>query len=310
MKYVFTVTQGRTGTASLLQFLLDNTPDGKPTFGIHEEAHPLLEGSGFPSIQTKAEYNWFAGFTEDVRQFWDRKWARVESICAQAAESYGQQPHAYIETSHLLSKAGLVEEVLDNASPEDEYIFVFLSRTPAEVMASMALRMDYHNVGDGWLWYLPPDAPYNILSPDEWMNTIGGNAAMIAWYYWEMQARMEILHELIQRSGKDNVRARWLDTSQTYSADFLLRELFNLEEVEEIQVPDRIANASGQEEVLQKLQANFASVGNLVNNPLGDQQDWGRFIEDVKMEWLQFKGTTMNHDDLINIHRSMHETQQ
>src|SRR6266849_1968222 len=95
--FVFTMTTGRSGTAYLAGLLAANLPDV-------ESHHELLGWDQFgvntPDLSHMTLFN-SQGNIETVRSFWRQKLARIA-----AAPS-----RFYVETSHLLMKAGLVENL-------------------------------------------------------------------------------------------------------------------------------------------------------------------------------------------------------
>ena len=150
--YVFTLTAGRTGTAWLAAFLGDSLPDCD---AHHEILGYDRFGVDTPDLSHLTLFN-SKGVCDEVRAFWQRKLARV-AACRRTW---------YVETSHVLMKAGLVEhlDLLAGAGSSRIHL-VSLSRDIVATVASYSQRGDFSNVGNQWLWYLDPDYPQNILHP-------------------------------------------------------------------------------------------------------------------------------------------------
>ena len=149
-RFVFTIAPGRCGTRFLSSLLERNLPAaevhheriGYRSFGVHtpDASHFTL----FNSV----------GNVSAVREFWSRKLTALR---------YGNQPH-YVETSHFLAKAGLVEN-LDLLGDEPEVHLIVLRRELFALAWSLANRMDFANFGFTWLFALDPRYPRIIVDP-------------------------------------------------------------------------------------------------------------------------------------------------
>ncbi|MEZ4386326.1 MAG: hypothetical protein R3D98_01865 [Candidatus Krumholzibacteriia bacterium] len=188
---VFTLTAGRTGTAWLAALMSRNLPSV-------EAHHEILGYDRFgldtPDVSHLTLFN-SRGRCDEVRAFWQRKAARVG--LSQAAW--------YVETSHVLMKAGLVEH-LDLFTAIGPVYLIALHRDPAAVVASLTQRGDLANVGNQWLWYLDPEYPQNILDPAPFKPH--GLVAVRVWYVLEIMARQAYYEALLaERTGVQVIRA-------------------------------------------------------------------------------------------------------
>lgn len=181
---VFTLTAGRTGTNWLAAMLGANLP-------ACEAHHEILGYDRFgidsPDLSHLTLFN-SRGVCTEVRGFWERKAARVAR----------SQATWYVETSHVLMKAGLVEH-LDRFTELGPVHLVALTRDPVDIVASLTQRGDMSNVGNQWLWYLDPEYPQNILDPTPFKAQ--GLVAVRLWYVMEIQARQAYYEALLVDRG-------------------------------------------------------------------------------------------------------------
>lgn len=168
MHYVFTLTTGRSGTAWMAEFL-KNIPDSECH---HERLGPRAWGRMTPDISTLMEYNTL-GNTRSVRQFWKQK---AEFLDANVKAG------TYVETSHVLSKAGLIE----NIDLFPGHTIILLDRDPEKVARSMIRRGDYTCIGNIWIWLLDPGYAMNKSRPKGQTQE-----DLCHWYVSEMKLRRE-----------------------------------------------------------------------------------------------------------------------
>ena len=91
------MTAGRTGTRFLAQLLRDNAPAAE----VHHERIGFGDfGVHAPDVSVLHDFN-SLGTTDKVKRFWDEK---LSSITKSTSSMY-------VETSHPLMKAGLMEYV-------------------------------------------------------------------------------------------------------------------------------------------------------------------------------------------------------
>ena len=175
-RFLFTLTAGRTGTASLAKLFEVNFPDA-------ECHHEIIGWDRFgldsPDLSTMTLFN-SVGSVSAVRDFWARKFERI--LASPAA--------LYVETSHVLMKAGLLEnlDLLQEAAqaPLDLH-FVDLRRDLFDTVMSYRNRFDFTNKSMWWLWYLDPGYPRNIVESGR-LTEFGLNGVCL-WYAFEVRAR-------------------------------------------------------------------------------------------------------------------------
>lgn len=209
MDLVFTMTAGRTGTRFLAQLIGDNAPDAE----VHHERIGFGDfGVHAPDVSLLHEFN-CRGVTEPVRRFWHGKFASILD---------GQAP-VYVETSHVLMKAGLVEQVAALA-PQHTVHLIILQRDPLDVLTSYHRRGDFGGAANTWLWYLDPAYGQNRMR----FGVPEGIHPLIAkrhWYLLEIAVRAEIYAaELADRAGIHVHRVQLEHLNEaTAAADFLQR---------------------------------------------------------------------------------------
>ena len=135
---IFTHTTGRTGTAWLAELFRLNTDAGE--WVIHHERLNWYDyGINTPDIRQMRGYNEH-GY-ESVKSFWTAKLVKINKMSEN-----------YVETAHMLCKAGLIE-----ACPMlGEHRIIRLWRPLEKVVTSMVKRGDYVGHGNHWFWYLDP----------------------------------------------------------------------------------------------------------------------------------------------------------
>ena len=171
-RLLFTLTSGRSGTSSLAKLLTANLPGA-------ECHHEILGWDRFgldsPDISQMTLFN-SQGNVPQVRDFWRRKSARILACAAPL----------YAETSHVLMKAGLLEN-LDLFDGVGEIHFVALERDLFDTLISFRNRYDFTNKSMWWLWYLDPRYPRNIVDSQQ-LAELGINGVCL-WYLFEIRAR-------------------------------------------------------------------------------------------------------------------------
>jgi hypothetical protein len=169
--HVFTLTAGRTGTRWLAEMLGASLPR---CTAHHEILGYDRFGLDAPDLSHLTLFN-SKGCCPEVRAFWERKFARVRAC----------ETPWYVETSHQLMKAGLVEHL--DLLGDGEVHLILLTRDMVETVLSYTQRGDFNNVGNQWLWYLDPEYPQNIL--DAGPFTQHGVLGIRMWYWLEIAAR-------------------------------------------------------------------------------------------------------------------------
>jgi hypothetical protein len=187
--FVFTMTPGRTGTGYLAALLAGNaaSPD---QVAVH---HEFL---GFDDFGRETpEMSHFTGFnchgnTPAVRAFWEQKLGRIAAMPGSH----------YVETSHLLMKAGLAENI-DLLTDAGTVHFIVLEREVAATVRSYRRRGDFVNRINMRLWFLDPDYPRNIVKAEPAMaNDVDG---VCLWYICEVMARTAYYRQIL--AGNDRV---------------------------------------------------------------------------------------------------------
>ena len=105
MIFVFTLTAGRTGSLFLAQLFHDHFP-GAACF--HEHLSYESFGLDTPDLSTLLLFN-SVGNVPRVREFWKNKVKRMLNV----------NSSMYVETSHVLIKAGLVENITELCQDHD-----------------------------------------------------------------------------------------------------------------------------------------------------------------------------------------------
>jgi hypothetical protein len=185
-QFVFTMTTGRSGTAYLAELLAANLPDAQ----CH---HEIIAWESFgvdtPDLSHLTLFN-SHGNVEKVQGFWHQKLARIATVPVSH----------YVETSHLLMKAGLNENLTPLMKAGRVHL-INLQRDPAATIASFRARYDLANKGSQWLWYLDPDYPRNLCNPKEFLKF--GINGMCLWYITEIRLRAAYYELLL--AGQANV---------------------------------------------------------------------------------------------------------
>jgi hypothetical protein len=207
--FVFTMTAGRTGTAYLAELLRQNVTGA-------ETHHEILGWDKFgvdtPDVSHMTLYN-SVGNHPKVQAFWQDKLGRIAQTPAPV----------YAETSHLLLKAGLVENLGPLLAAGTVHL-VALERDPYPTVLSYRNRFDFLNKGMWWMWYLDPDYPRNILRAPKLLEA--GLNGLCLWYIFEMQARARFYLKAL--AGQPRVRvhlAKLEEISEPAGAQRLLADM-------------------------------------------------------------------------------------
>ncbi len=137
-----------------------------------------------------------------MRRFWEQKLGRIAAMPGSH----------YVETSHLLIKAGLVENI-DLLTDAGTVHFVVLRRHLAATVRSYRRRGDFVNRINMRLWFLDPDYPRNIVKADAAMaNDVDG---VCLWYICEVMTRAAYYRQVLG----DNDRVVFHDAALESLAD-------------------------------------------------------------------------------------------
>ncbi len=178
--FIFTVTPGHTGTTWLSEFLGENLPASQV---FHELLGYDRFGVDTPDISHLTLFN-SQGNIPRVEAFWQQKSTR---ILAQDCVWYG-------ETSHLLAKCGLLENIHQFTRAGTVHV-ICLERDLLALVRSMRRRGDMLNKGDQWLWHLDPDYPRKLVSA-EFFRPYGHDGLRL-WYACEMRARAAYYRQML-----------------------------------------------------------------------------------------------------------------
>ena len=204
--FVFTMTTGRSGTAYLAQLLEQNLPDA-------ESYHEILGWDRFgvdtPDVSHMTLFN-SQGNVEKVQAFWRGKLARVAAT----------PRRFYVETSHLLMKAGLIENI-DPLAARGTVRLIALERDIAATVLSFRRRLDFVNKGNWWMWYLDPHYPRNIVSPEPFADE--GINGLCLWYIYEIRARAARYAKLL--AGAPNISFHKCDLAELRTREGVSRLL-------------------------------------------------------------------------------------
>jgi len=268
-KFIFTITPGHTGTTFLAKFLNENIPNSE----IHHEILGYDKfGVDTPDLSHMTLFN-SQGNVDKVKSFWNQK---IERILTSPSSTYG-------EISHLLAKAGLME----NISPLFEHGEVFiinLKRDIEKIILSLEKRSDFINKGNMWLWHLDPDYPGKLVDPNAYR--VFGIAGIRYWYVCEMYARAEYYKQIFS----DNKKIHFIDldiddlSNPDKTADFL-SQLSNDMNINNIVNPERknVSRGAADEnehslvrKMLKTLRFNAEDIANQVISDLGKQSIWDK----------------------------------
>ena len=235
-KYIFTITPGRTGTLFLAEFLIRNLPKC-------EVYHEILGYDSFgvdsPDLSTLTLFN-SQGNIDQVKKFWKQKLTRIKTVKADY----------YAETSHILAKAGLMENI-KYLGKDAEVHFIILDRDIMKIMESLHARFDFLNIGDIWLWFLDPQYPIKVLDSIPF-NYLGVHGARL-WYIYEIRARSE--YYKLKFKDKKNIFFHKVNVGSlntTKGAKAFLSELGVKRNNSEIIIPPKLNVTEGKQAVIDK----------------------------------------------------------
>ncbi|MBF0438469.1 MAG: tetratricopeptide repeat protein [Magnetococcales bacterium] len=207
---IFTMTPGRSGTAFLSDLLTANLP---PFAEVH---HEIIGFDAFgvetPDLSHLTQFN-SLGNVPHVREFWKQKFKRI----------LAKPAPIYAETSHILMKAGLVEN-LDLLAGEADVSLILLRRPMLEVVASSHSRGDFLDRSNLWMWYLDPNYPKNKINAIPFRQ-LGVNGIRL-WYLYEIETRSVYYRLLLaNRAGVKVVETHLHDLNQPELARQFFAEL-------------------------------------------------------------------------------------
>ena len=172
MKLIFSCTTGRSGSGYLAELFRTNFND---PIVFHELLYYGAHGRDTPDVSHNTIFNAY-GNEAPIQQFWKTKMERIEEFSADT----------YIETCHMLMKAGMFENLSELAN-EHELHFIILKRDPLKTIKSLRQRLDFMDIGNQWLWYLDPEYPRNMVQ--SFTNLESDIYAKYYWYVSEVMTR-------------------------------------------------------------------------------------------------------------------------
>ncbi len=227
-QFIFTITPGHTGTTWLSRLLGENLPDSSV---FHEILGYDRFGVDTPDVSHMTLFN-SQGNVPQVRAFWERKAQRI----------LARQQRYYGETSHLLAKCGLMENI-DLFTDAGQVHILCLDRDFLALVRSMRRRGDMLNKGDQWLWHLDPDYPRKLLSTGFFLPH--GIDGLRLWYACEMRTRAAYYRQMFAGETRVSFITTSLEAlSGPAAVAGLLAQLGCSKSPDEIAAPAR-ANASG-----------------------------------------------------------------
>jgi hypothetical protein len=239
MKLVFTLTAGRTGTFFLAKLLARNGPRAEVH---HERLGFEAFGVDTPDVSDLMLFN-SRGNVQKVRRFWDSKFSRI----------LGSGAGMYVETSHVLMKAGLVENAVRLCRGHELHL-IRLRRSLVPTLLSYERRGDFVNKGSQWLWYLDETYPRTFISSDRF--SAFGLHGLRLWYLMEIEYRAAYYRERYQ--GSPGVHFHQADIEQLndpVQARALLMGIDRGQTPGELIIPDPVnVSNHGQQPDLQTIQ--------------------------------------------------------
>jgi hypothetical protein len=197
--FIFTLTTGRSGTRYLATLLRQNLPDAE----CHHEIHGWDRfGVDTPDVSHMTLFN-SQGNVEKVQAFWKAKLERI----AETPRRF------YAETSHLLMKAGLIENLAPLTGAGTVHL-IALQRDPYATILSFRNRFDFLGKASCWLWYLDPEYPRNLVPSRELVaHSLNG---LCLWYILEVRARIARYEKLLR--GEPRIVFHRVDLEELRSA--------------------------------------------------------------------------------------------
>jgi hypothetical protein len=242
-RFIFTISTGRSGTNFLADLFASNLSGAQ----VHHEQLTYRDwGVNSPELSHLTRFN-HVGNSDYVREFWRQKFDRVKAL----------DVRYFAETSHVLAKAGLVEN-LDQLQGSGEVHLIYLKRDIAETIISFVNRADFLNRGNMWLWYLDPAYPNVIVKPEPFTNL--GQIGYALWYVIEMRVRAEYYRLLM--AGRAGIVVHELDMEAVTRIDGATKLLTDVGMVPMpvvIRMPGRV-NASSDRSVDQSTQQHIREV--------------------------------------------------
>jgi hypothetical protein len=197
-QFVFTMTTGRSGSAFLTELLAQNLADA-------ECHHEFLDWGDFglrtPDVSHMTLFN-SEGNVEKVQNFWRNKLAII----------LNSRTRFYVETAHMLMKAGLVENLAPLTRAGHVHL-IDLQRDIAATIRSFKSRLDFFNKGNEWLWYLDKTYPRNLSGWEKFRGY--GHGGLCLWYIVEVRLRAAYYARMVAQNPNISVHRVTLEAIST-----------------------------------------------------------------------------------------------
>ncbi len=180
-RFVFTITTGRSGSAYLAELLGSNLEDAAV---FHERTGWLNFGVVTPDLSDFTVFN-SVGNVPKVQAFWKRKLDR----------DLAGPKRVHAEASHLLAKAGLLENIGLLTGQGATVEVIILQRDVLATLWSFYNRFDFVNNGLSWAFYLDLNYPNVIVDGAPFRSQ--GVAGRALWYIIEMRVRAAYYRHLL-----------------------------------------------------------------------------------------------------------------
>jgi len=224
-RLVYSISTGRCGTLFLSNLIRSNLDEAAAV--VHHERFGFLNfGVHTPDMSHLTTFN-TVGDVPYIREFWNRK-LRFDR---------NEQADVYVEVSHVLSKAGLIEN-LDQLDDSVEIDIIVLTRSIPDVVWSYVNHFDFVNFGFTWPFTLDPRYPNTILK----LRAAQGPSPVGAahWYVCEMHARAAYYEMLLRdRSQIRFHRIALEDVTRPEGAQRFLEAVFPDHAPAEVNMPGR-----------------------------------------------------------------------
>lgn len=208
--FYFTITPGRSGTVYLAELLTLNAADSivfHERFGFQNYGVVTPDASDFMLFNS-------VGNVEKIQKFWTRKFNLDLRF----------QQSNYIEISHFLSKAGLLENIDMLTDQNAQVHIILLKRDLFKNLWSYINHFDFTNMGFTWLFTLDLRYPNKIVDSSKFQPL--GMLGAALWYLCEMAARAEY-YKILYQDHKNITfhRINLEDIVSEQGAEELMKEL-------------------------------------------------------------------------------------
>jgi len=222
-QFIYAITTGRSGTMFLSRLLNLNIAGAE----VHHEFTGFPHfGRRTPDVSQLTTFN-HVGNVPEVRSFWRRKFT----------EDSKSRSRIYAEMSHVLAKAGLLEN-LDLLPPDTRIDLIRLKRDSFETYWSHLNRFDFVQPASTWLLTL--DAHYPNVIVDSAAYLEHGIFGQALWYVHEMEARAAYYERLMVTDSRIRFhRVLFDDLVTPFGASTLLQGLGHGCDPGEVELPRR-----------------------------------------------------------------------